>query len=679
MSGSCWCAYGKRQQIFSGRRFRLTVNKRKVVSEDIWALKFLSDPRFSPDGKKIAYTLTEIDVKQNGYQSAIWVSQDVGCGRRVTYGVKEKGLIRENTARWSPNGKYLSFLSNRDGRNQIFLLPRSGGEAFQLTQHEPGVSNPVWSPDGKYIAFVGKEPQTPETKNEDVMVFTKLRYKFNGAGYITDHRPQQIWVVEVETGHIKPVTDSPYNSTSPAWSPDSNAIAFVSCRCDNETYLFTDIWVQELDGELYKVTDNLGPASAPGWSPDGEYITYLGHAKGVKNSANTDLWVIPKIGGSAINLTSSLDISVGSGVGSDARFGGGNMQPQWKNDNSGLFFVAAERGASSLYFVSTKGEVEKLTAEQHAIVGFDVHSTSQEDTIAFVSGNPLSPGELYLYNEGSFKQITEVNKDVLQKLTLVSPENYVYESKDGLEIEGWIMKPTLWQPDEKYPVVVEIHGGPHAAYGYAFYHEFQLLCAQGYGVVFTNPRGSRTYGEAFTHGVVGDWGGGDFDDIMAAVDYVCDNYDWVDEARIGVTGGSYGGYLTNWIVTQTQRFKAAVTLRSISNMYTKYGVSDIGWYGNRAGMGGADLWDDEEFIMSRSPIRYAPKVRTPLLIIHSLEDYRCPFEQAEQLYVALKRLGNAPVEMVVFKGENHELSRSGKPRNRVERLERILDWFSRYL
>ena len=291
----------------------------------------------------------------------------------------------------------------------------------------------------------------------------------------------------------------------------------------------------------------------------------------------------------------------------------------------------------------------------------------------------LNPGDIWLLEEGDriATRLTSVNAELLREMTLTPAERIEFRSTDGLKIEGWVMKPADFEAGRKYPLVLQIHGGPHATYGYGFFHEFQLLTSAGYGVLYVNPRGSLGYGEEFTRGVVGDWGGMDYADLMAATDYAA-KLPWVDADRLGVTGGSYGGYMTNWIVTQTRRFRAAVTLRSISNMYTKYGVSDIGWFGNKAGMGGRDLWDSEEFIMSRSPIRYAPQVKTPVLIIHSEEDYRCPMEQAEQWFVALKRLG-VECEFVRFRGENHELSRSGKPKNRISRLQQILGWFDRFL
>jgi dipeptidyl aminopeptidase/acylaminoacyl peptidase len=255
-------------------------------------------------------------------------------------------------------------------------------------------------------------------------------------------------------------------------------------------------------------------------------------------------------------------------------------------------------------------------------------------------------------------------------------ERITYTGDRGWAIEGWIMKPVDFEAGKKHPVVVQIHGGPAATRGEAFYHEYQLLASRGYGVFYMNFRGSKGYGEEFAYGNVGDWGGGDYRDIMAGVDYI-EALPWVDKSRIYVTGGSFGGFMTNWILGHTHRFRAAVAQCCISNMHTKY-ASDVGWHGNKIRMGGKDLWDDEEFIMAHSPIRYAPNVRTPVLIVHGEEDHRCPIEQAEQWYVALKRLGGVEVEFVRFAGESHALSSSGKPQNRVERLERIIGWFDRH-
>ena len=274
-------------------------------------------------------------------------------------------------------------------------------------------------------------------------------------------------------------------------------------------------------------------------------------------------------------------------------------------------------------------------------------------------------------------RLSRVNEDLLSGLKLSEIEPFFFTAPDGVELEGWLMKPGDFDPERKYPAVVEIHGGPASTYGNSFFHEFQVLTSVGYGVFFCNPRGSVGYGEWFAQQVIGHQAGMDYQDIMALRAYL-DKVEWVDSDKVGVTGGSYGGYMTNWIVGHTDEFAAAVTQRSISNWYTKFGTSDIGFSGNKKGMGMRDLWDSENFLMERSPIRYAPKINTPILIIHFEQDYRCPIEQAEQWYLALKRLGKT-VEFVRFAGENHGLSRSGKPWNRRERLYHIVRWFDEHL
>jgi dipeptidyl aminopeptidase/acylaminoacyl peptidase len=345
-------------------------------------------------------------------------------------------------------------------------------------------------------------------------------------------------------------------------------------------------------------------------------------------------------------------------------------------------FVATDVGRSNIYRVElATEELSRLTTRPSTVTSLDVQSR----TFVLTGQDWDHPGDLFagtIAENGElaeYRRVTEVNHTLLKGRKMARPERFEFETFDGQSVEAWIIKPLDFRADKLYPVVLEIHGGPAGTYGDTYMHEFQVLASRGYGVLFTNPRGSKGYGEQWAQGVIGDWGGGDYADLMACVDSAVKQFSWIDPDRLGVTGGSYGGYMTNWIVSQTHQFRAAVTQRSISNLYTKYGVSDIGFYANRAGMGGADLWEEEDFIMSRSPIRYAPNVRTPILIIHSEEDLRCPMEQAEQWYIALRRLGNTDVEFVRFAGENHELSRAGKPLNRVERLEQLVGWFERYI
>ena len=557
------------------------------------------------------------------------------------------------------------------------LSSARGGEARQLSNVQDGISNPSWSPDGSTIAFTMKEPKSEQEgpQNPDVRVIRKLRHKMNGVGFM-DERRRHLYVLDVKSGEVTQVTKGDFDVSQPAWSPCGTKFAFsTSTDPDADLRFIPDIWIINIDGSgMKKMTRSLGPCGSPVFSPCGKYLAYTGHEEAEKGYPDAKLYVLPLSGGDRLSLLESFHTTVGNVVGSDTRADRGTPDPLWKEDGSGLYFVATDGGDANLYFVSLAGDVRQVTTGEQSITSFSLC----EGQLVYTSNHVDNPGDIYVTDECCVKRLTAVNAGVLEELKLSLPERVIYKGPLNMDIEGWLIRPTEYQEGEKYPLILHIHGGPHVAYGNAFFHEFQLMASQGYGVLYTNPRGSRGYGTEFTKAVVGDWGGVDYEDMMAGVEYAVKHYPWVDEGRLGVTGGSYGGYMTNWMVGQTDKFKAAVTLRCISNMYTKYGTSDIGFYGNKAGMGGADLWDDEEFIMSRSPIRYAPKVRTPILIIHSEQDYRCPMEQAEQWFTALKRLG-VTTEFVRFAGENHELSRSGKPRNRLDRLLFIMDWFDRYL
>ncbi|HHW18460.1 MAG TPA: S9 family peptidase [Firmicutes bacterium] len=692
----------------------MDTEKRPINSKDLWKLKFVGDVEVSPDGKAVVWVETVINERRNSYESSIWISRKDPSGvfqkpTRLTYGRKssEEGSL-DRSPRFSPDGKYLAFLSNRSGKNHIWVLDmKEGGEARQLTQGDDNVSQIAWSPDGRHLAYVSREPKPKEEKksddirtDKDVTVVTKLRYKANGTPGVVDPRPQQIFVVDVETGKSSQLTFGDFDNSSPAFSPDGKHVAFTSCRePDRELVNIPDLWLVPVEGgEPRKLTDGRGPVYSPAFSPDGSLIAFLGHEHRDDGASNTEVLIIPRGGGKIRHLTGDFDRSVGCSIASDSRFDAGRVGPFWSRDGKYIYFVATDKGFSRLYRTSVEtAKVEEVTEILRAPSGA-AKSPSEESlselpsvvtsmafadpgdappTLAFVGGTALNPGDVYVIAGDRLQRITRVNDDLLAQLELSRPEAFTFKAVDGLELEGWMMKPVGFNPGQKYPAVVEIHGGPHSTYGEAFFFEFQLLAGREYGVFYCNPRGSAGYGDKFTHMVVGDWGGMDYQDIMSLKDYV-DSIEWVDKTRVGVTGGSYGGYMTNWIVGHTDRFRAAVTQRSISNMYTKYGTSDIGFFANKRGMGGRDLWDSESFIMERSPIRYAPFVKTPILILHSEEDYRCPMEQAEQWYVALKRLGKT-VEFVRFAGENHELSRSGKPWNRVERLERIAGWFDRYL
>jgi len=723
----------------------MATQKRPVAPRDLWSLRFVGDPELSPDGNELVWVETWVNAKKNHYESAICTGHRgpdgaFGAPGRLTYGRRSDGDgAMDRSPRFSLDGSYLAFTSNRSGKNQIWLLNvKEGGEARELTSGDESPSQVEWSPDGKHLAFVAREPKPKEDKKDDseegkgddeirtdkdVTVVTHLRYKSNGVPGIVDPRPVHIHVVDVQTGAVRQLTSGDYDDSSPAFSPDGKSVAFTSVREEGREIrnLPQDLWVVPFEGgEPRKLTAGKGPVHGPVYSPDGNWIAYLGHTNGMDSTANIEVLAISKDGGDIKHTWNGFDRSAGTGAGSDVRMDAGRSGPFWSDDSGSLYSILSDRGYAGIYWVCLDGRGPELVAG--AVPG-NVQACPKyppvvnsmaaafpgggEVVLAFNGNSSLNPGDIYAVSilpDGcgsksstpgaagaasvragvlgttaacALQQVTKVNEPVLSGLALSRPEALTFTSTDGLVLDGWMMKPIGFEQGRKCPAVIEIHGGPHSAYGEAFFLEFQLLTSRGFGVFYCNPRGSSCYGKKLADGVIGDWGGMDYQDIMSVRDYVS-KVDWVDDSRVGVTGGSYGGYMTNWIVSQTDRFAAAVTQRSISNMYTKYGTSDIGWFGNKAGFAGRDLWDSEDFIMERSPIRYAPNVKTPLLILHSEQDYRCPMEQAEQWYTALKRLGKT-VEFVRFAGENHELSRSGKPWNRVERLERIAGWFERYM
>lgn len=656
-------------------------DKRRLSSQDLYSLKFVGDPQVSPCGKSIVFTLTTVDKEKNGYRTGLWLVPACGStpARQLTNTEPGEKLVRDSSPRWSPDGSKVAFLSNRSGKDQIWILPMDGGEAYRLSAMEDAASEIAWSPDGKSIAFTCHEPAKKENSNKDVRMITRLRYKANGTGF-TDPRPRHVYSISLETRAVNQLTTGDWEDASPVCSPDGTKVAFVSCRePDRELRFYPDVWVLDVaSSKTTKLTKGLGPCAKPAWSPCGTKIAYSGHTQGETGGASDDLFVVGLDGSEPKSLAAEFDRSVFDGVGSDSRYDKASPGPVWSGCGDAIYFLSTDGGETSVYKVlSSGGKVEKVVGKQGFVVtSFDACAgKTGEMVFACNGGTQTNPGDIYCGT--SPKQLTFVNEDLFSSIDLSLHERFVYTGDQGWPIEGWIMKPVGFEESKRYPVIVEIHGGPSSTVGEGFFFEYQLMAARGYGVFYMNFRGSRGYGEKFAKGIIGDWGGGEYRDIMAGVDHIA-ALPWVDPGRLYVTGGSFGGYETNWIVGHTERFRAAVTQRSVSNMYTKYGVSDIGWFGNKAGMGGADLWDQEDFIMSRSPIRYAPLVRTPILIVHSEEDLRCPMEQAEQWFVALKRLGKTEVEFVRFAGENHELSRSGKPHNRAERLERIIGWFDRH-
>jgi len=647
---------------------------RGMVPQDLTRIRFVGDPQIAPDGRTVAFVVTTLSEEKDEYLSNIWlVGAAGGEPRRFTTGPR-----RDTTPRWSPDGSRLAFVSERESgkKGQLYVMPAAGGEAVRLTDLRHGVGAPEWSPEGTRLAFVARvggppEPESEEDKRKSKppRVITTLRYRFNGEGFIHDRRAQ-IFVVAAEGGEPRQLTDGDYDHADPAWSPDGRWIAFTSARHENrDRDDVTDIWVVAADGGApRRVTATAGPAGHPAFSPAGNAIAYVGRTGINAFGGNIRLFTLPVAGGPSRCLTDDFDRSC-SPLG---------VQPRWSSRGETIDFAAEDRGGLGIYRVATGGgPVTRIVAGDRAVTAFSV--SADDTTVAFAASEPHAPAEILACGADGRgeRALTDFNREWKSVVTLSRPERFRFE-RAGLTVEGWIMKPAGFEPGRRYPLLLNVHGGPHAQYGYAFLDEFQIQAGAGYAVLYTNPRGSQGYGEAFTRAVVGDWGGGDVADVLAGLDEALRRFDWIDPGRLGLLGGSYGGFVTSWIVGHSTRFRVACSERAVNSHLTMFGSSDIGPVFNVAELGGVLPWEDTARYLERSPLTYASSITTPLLIIHSEDDLRCPIGEAEQLFVALKMLGRE-VAFVRFPDENHELSRSGKPRHRIERFRIILDWVAKYL
>ncbi len=646
-------------------------DKRNVEIRDLGEITAVSAPKISPDGKKIIFVHTKMDFEEDTYINNLWMAD---LETKKTYQFTS-GRGKDKNPQWSPDGKQIMFTStppvkgDEKPKTQVYIIDVDGGEARKVTDVGKGVESPQWSPNGKNVLFVSSVERTDRGES-DVKVIDRLVYKFQGKGFFENIR-KHLFTVRASGGKPKQLTEGEYDVTNPQWSGDGKSIVFYG-NLNEDADLVRRWFLYKVDakgGEPEQITDTL--MSIGGIAPQKKRIAYAGHDYHNGSGTVNDVWVLEN--GDSKNLTSEFDQDLGTRLSSDIRVSSPNVNPTWHKDH--LYFTSCYEGVSSLYRVSRKGgPVEKVIGEvDHSVESFTI---SKEGKIAYTVLKTDDLIELWVWDGKKSKQITNLNKAYKRKVDILGHEHFTFESNAGHRVEGWLVKPPGLDTSKKYPLILHIHGGPRGAYGNSMNHEFQVLAAQGWAVMYINPWGSGGYDEAFQAGLPGNYHEQDYDDLMKAVDVVIKANPWVDVDKLGVTGGSYGGVMTNWIITQTDRFAAAVTLRSISNWMSFYGVSDIGWTFGKTELGG-NWWDIYDAFKEKSPITHVQNVKTPTMIIHSEEDYRCPMEQAEQLYTALKVLG-VDSEFIRFPGESHELSRSGKPKHRAERLEHMVRWFKKY-
>ncbi len=676
---------------------------RGITAEDLYRWKWVSDPQISPDGKRIAYVVKTVDQEAGEYRSAIWVvpaDGTIGDARRFTFGPKN-----DRKPRWSPDGKWLAFVSDREGaggkdakedkekgkgKPQIWLIPADGGEARQLTFMKHGAGDPVWSPDGRYLSFTAQtggedEPDEPEgKKTPKARKIDRLWYRLDGVGW-TYERRAHIFLISPEGGEPRQLTDGDWDDGDVAWSPDGQFIAFSSDRSEDRWERPAgDIWVVPVvAGEPYCLTDDSKiEAGNPSWSPDGKTIAFLAGLQ-KRSGGHTDVYTVPAHRAADAPpqyraLTTDFLGNCRDSIGDDMREEHGHPAPTWSLDGSTLYFMAEVRGSTHVFSMPAAGGTPtQITQGEQHLLDFTMDAARQRMGLAIAEYN--HPGDIFTQtvNEQEKHRLTEVNAEFLSEIYIAKPERLEFKGAEGWSIEGWVLKPQGFDPSKKYPMILEIHGGPQTAYGYTFHQEFKMHCGRGYVVLYTNPRGSTGYGREFSLAVSGNWGKGDYEDVMHGVEALV-KQGYIDETRMGVTGGSYGGFMTNWIVGHTDRFKAAVTQRSVVNMTTMFGNSDFGWLIGEDNFDDMPPWEAPERYAFHSPITYVKNIKTPLLILHSEQDLRCPIAQAEELYTALKHM-KREVEFVRFEGQSHGLSRFGHPKLRVERLNLIAGWFEKYM
>jgi len=658
---------------------------------DIARLRQLGNPRVSPDGSAVAFTVADIDVERNRYVRRIWLAsaREGGPDPRPFTGPGSEVLPR-----WSPDGQRLAFaVIGDDGRSQICVLPvAGGGERLIVGRSASAVTELEWAPDGDALAFAARDPDPDEYGNgeekrrdQDIPPrrITRLMYRYNAAGWTSD-RPSRVFVVAADgSAPPYPVTPGPFQAAGLAWSPDSRTLAFASGRHEEwDLDLAVDLWIVAADGRgaPERATSGGAAYSLPAWSPDGDRLACYVNPTPLESPRNRQVVTVDIASGKEKVLTASLDRNC-------APFAT-MLPPAWIGDD--LLFGVEDHGNVHLYRAHGDG------AGSPALVAGGDRWISEWDwaagTLAFVATTPLSTGELATADltagggiVGGERQLTWLTKPFADAFTLVAPERFTAVSEDGSEVECWVMAPAGAQAGARYPALLNVHGGPFSQYGNRFADEFQLQAAAGFGVIYCNPRGSAGYSEQWGRAIRGPecahdpgtgWGGADFADVMACVAAACQRFSWIDADRIGILGGSYGGFMTSWAVGHTKRFRAACSERACNNLLTMEHSADIPGF-IRSYVGPDHLTDPGAYLR-QSPVSYVRDMTTPLLILHSEDDLRCPIDQAEELFVALRLLGRDPV-MYRFPGENHELSRSGSPRHRITRAELILDWFRQHL
>ncbi len=640
---------------------------------DLFRLRLPSDPQCGPDDR-VFFVMSSPDEESDEVRTSIW------CARQGTEAYAFTGGMKDKMPRLGPAGDRLAFVADRGDGNRVFVVRLDGGEARAVTDAYDAIVGLAWSPDGRALAFVAVAPHDPKSarsaldERSGARHIRRLPFKSDDEGLL-DGRRKHLFVCEPDAGTAaRQLTQGDYDALGPAWSPDGARIAFGAQVGAREDGFTSDIFVIGRDGgEPQRLTASNGPMSLPAFSHDGREIAFLGHMHGddVGGRFNTELLIVPATGGAVRSLSADLDRPVVDYVICDIRGVGGQQAPIWGAGDQEIFVPLCSEGTCGIGAFARDGSHRRVAVGgERDIYAF---SRAPDGTLGFVYTAPLVPSEIAVVDPyGSEERLTDCNPWLAER-TLRAPRRLRPRAADGTVLDLFILDPDASGPS---PYVLEVHGGPHTAYGYAFYFEFQMLAGHGIGVAYGNPRGSQSYGHAFADAITGGWGQLDASDVLALCDATEANAP-ADSNRIGLAGGSYGGFMTTWLLGHSERFAAGVSMRAVNDFVSEVGAADLGWF--LEGEVGAPWTDAGVGLFARSPMRTAHKIAAPLLVEHSERDYRCPIDQGEQLFTLLRRLGRTQTEFVRFTGDGHNLSRTGKPRNRVLRLRAIGHWFIRHL
>jgi dipeptidyl aminopeptidase/acylaminoacyl peptidase len=640
---------------------------------NVFEIKSLSGIKLSPGGGQIVCVTTTPDITNNSREDHITL---------ISTGTREFRVIcKGSSPQWSPDGKQIAFQSSENGQSGIWTYDlKSGKRKFLVAVYESfyfidhlSENNFLWSPDGSFLAYVSTSPFSDSVGHDkEVVEINRLLYKTKGGygrPFVTDDYFTHIWIIPTEGGVPELITPGNFNEHSISWSPDSMNVVFISNRsADPDNNQRSDVWrVNIQTKEITRLTAHAGTAFQPRWSPDGNHIAYLATVSQIStNDSQSDdmhLYVISPNGGIPRDITRLLDRRV--------------ENVQWHPHENAIYFTAGNKGALPLYRLSiTAEEIEMVIGNECHIPEYSFDAEGSK--LAYLRTDIAHPSEIFFkdIHQPVGEKITDQNDTLLQRCRLQHADEFWFASFDETSVQGWIMKPSVFDDSKTYPLILVIHGGPHNMYGYTFEPSIQLLSAQGYAVAFINPRGSSGYGQAFSKGNVLNWGGGDYRDLMAGVDFLIRKYKWIDEKNLGVTGQSYGGYMTNWIITQTNRFKAAIVDGGISNLISFSGTSL--YHSLMESEFNGSVYDNFPLLWQWSPLRNVKNIRTPTLFLHGRTDNEVPVSQAEEMYIALKKLG-VTTSLVQYLEEGHGWRPDLKPKNRYDLYNRMLGWFDKYL